>query len=119
MHSKKTILLVDGIFFANGVAMSQDESFVLVAETASMRIIRCWLKGPKAGTTDAFADRIPGFPDGIVRASDGSFYVAVILPDNALLRTLLNTPLIARWALSWILQLYRPLPKKMGIIIQV
>jgi sugar lactone lactonase YvrE len=119
MQTRKTTLLVDGIYFANGVALSQDESFVLVAETTSMRIIRCWLKGPKAGKTDVFADRIPGFPHGITRASDGSFYVAVIFPDNVLLRNLLNAPSMVRWALSWILQLYRPLPTKMGIVIQV
>ena len=119
MHTKETTLLMDRIYFANGVALSQDESFVLVAETTSMRIIRYWLRGPKAGTTDVFADGIPGFPDGITRASDGSFYVAVIFPDNALLRNLLSMPSMARWALSWILQIYRPLPTKMGIVIQV
>ena len=119
IHTKSTIVLVDGIFFANGVALSQDESFVLVAETVSMRIIRCWLKGPKAGTTDVFADRILGYPDGIARSSDGSFYVAVVFLDNAFLRSLLNAHPMVRWALSWISQLYKPLPKKMGIIIQV
>ena len=46
-RSGRTLCLVEGIWFANGVALSVDESFVLVAETWGLRILRHWLKGPK------------------------------------------------------------------------
>ena len=37
----ETRVLIDGITFANGVLLSKDESFVLVAETTRFRILRC------------------------------------------------------------------------------
>lgn len=37
----ETRVLVDGISFANGVLLSKDESFVLVAESGRFRILRC------------------------------------------------------------------------------
>jgi len=45
-------VLLDGLAFANGVALAADGSFVAVAETATRTIVRRWLTGPKAGTTD-------------------------------------------------------------------
>jgi sugar lactone lactonase YvrE len=46
-RSGTTLCLAEGIWFANGVALAADESFVLVAETWGLRILRHWLKGPK------------------------------------------------------------------------
>ena len=45
--SKKTRVLADGFFYANGVALSPDDSFVLVVETLSVTVHKYWLKGPK------------------------------------------------------------------------
>ncbi|KAF5829857.1 strictosidine synthase [Dunaliella salina] len=73
-------VLAKGFWFANGVALSGDESFVAVAETAGFRIHRFWLKGPKAGTMDILIERLPGFVDNMVRAADGSFWVALPAP---------------------------------------
>ncbi len=36
-----------GIYYANGVALSADESFVLVVETSGVRILKHYLQGPK------------------------------------------------------------------------
>ncbi|MFO7552241.1 MAG: SMP-30/gluconolactonase/LRE family protein, partial [Haliea sp.] len=44
-----TDVVLDGLQFANGVAVSADGSFVLVNETASYRITRLWLAGERAG----------------------------------------------------------------------
>lgn len=38
--SKKNTVLIDKIHFANGVVLSEDESFVLAAETFGCRIFR-------------------------------------------------------------------------------
>ncbi|XP_010269382.1 PREDICTED: protein STRICTOSIDINE SYNTHASE-LIKE 10-like [Nelumbo nucifera] len=69
-------VLLRGLAFANGVALSKDRSFVLVAETTNCRVLRFWLQGPKAGTHDVFAE-LPGFPDNIRRNSKGEFWVAL------------------------------------------
>ena len=63
-------MLVDGLHFANGVALDADESSVFVAETGRYRIHRHWLLGDKAGTTEVFVDNLPGFPDNLSFAND-------------------------------------------------
>ena len=39
---------MDGLQFANGVVLSPDESYLLVAETGAYRITRLWLGGARA-----------------------------------------------------------------------
>lgn len=38
---------------------------------------RYWLKGAKAGTSEPFVTKLPGLPDGISRAADGGYWVAI------------------------------------------
>ncbi|PON45413.1 Strictosidine synthase [Trema orientale] len=76
ISSKEVTVLVQGLAFANGVALSKDRSFVLVAETSTCRVLRLWLDGPNAGNVDVFAE-LPGFPDNIRRNPKGEFWVAL------------------------------------------
>ena len=55
------------------------ESFVLVAETSAARIVRLWLKGPKAGQKDAFLESLPAYPDNL-SYHDGIFWIALPSP---------------------------------------
>lgn len=80
---KVSVLLKD-IYFANGVALSKDEDFVLINETYRYRIIRYWLEGPRAGTHDIFIDNLPGFPDNISSNRRGTFWVALFTVRNPL-----------------------------------
>ena len=41
LNTGESEVLQDGLFFANGVALSPDEDFVLVSETSASRIVRC------------------------------------------------------------------------------
>ncbi|XXG55056.1 hypothetical protein AAC387_Pa03g2789 [Persea americana] len=75
-QSKQTTVLLDGLSFPNGVALSKDGSFLLIAETTSCRILRLWLQTSKAGTSDVLA-HLPGFPDNIKRNPRGDFWVAL------------------------------------------
>ncbi|OMD48458.1 gluconolactonase [Paenibacillus borealis] len=75
--TKKTTVLLEGLYFANGVALSADEDFVLVAESYHYQLTRYWLKGPKEGTSDIFADNLAGFPDNITRDDQGHFWVGI------------------------------------------
>ena len=43
--TRRTSVLADGFSYANGVALSADESFVAVVETVTARVFRHWLKG--------------------------------------------------------------------------
>jgi sugar lactone lactonase YvrE len=72
----KTRTLISGLQFANGVEISPKGDFVLISETGMYRILRYWLRGPKAGTYEVFADNLPGFPDNIRVDEQGHFWVA-------------------------------------------
>ncbi|KAF9610752.1 hypothetical protein IFM89_024608 [Coptis chinensis] len=69
-------VLQRGLKFANGVALSRDYTFVLVAETGARRVLRYWLEGPRANTIELFT-QLPGVPDNIKRNARGDFWVAL------------------------------------------
>lgn len=74
--TKEVTVLLRDLAFPNGVALSRDGSFLLVAETTTCKILRLWLGGPNAGQVDTFAV-LPGFPDNVRRNSEGQFWVAL------------------------------------------
>ncbi|MEW5826677.1 MAG: SMP-30/gluconolactonase/LRE family protein [Candidatus Bipolaricaulota bacterium] len=100
-----TDVLLDGLYYANGVALSADETFVLVAETTEYRVRRLWLSGPRAGESETFVDNLPGFPDGISCDAGGIFWLALVNPRSAFLDWTLPHPwtrrVAARLPLSW------------------
>ncbi|MEL6593019.1 MAG: SMP-30/gluconolactonase/LRE family protein, partial [Bacteroidota bacterium] len=49
-NSQQTTLLADSLYFANGIAVSPDQHFVLVNETSRYRVLKYWLMGPKQGS---------------------------------------------------------------------
>lgn len=87
-------VLLKDLYFANGVALSENEDFVLVNETYRYRIRRYWLKGEKAGTNDIFIDNLPGFPDGVSADRKGTFWVALFTVRNDILDRLQPLPLV-------------------------
>jgi sugar lactone lactonase YvrE len=113
----KARTLLPGIHFANGVAVSPDQSFVLVVETGKYRVLRVWLSGSKAGQlqgsaqsqasgqSDVFIDNLPGFPDGISSNGRDKFWLALVTPRQALFDRLLPHPFLRK-------VVYR-LPKKL------
>lgn len=63
--TEKLEVLLDNLWFANGIALSPTEDFVVVAESHRSRLMRVWLVGPKKGETDIFIDGLPGAPDNL------------------------------------------------------
>lgn len=88
----KVTVLISGLRFANGVALSRNEDFVLVNETYAYSIHRYWLTGPKAGTKDIFIENLPGFPDNISSNGNGKFWLALFTTRNDMLDTLHKYP---------------------------
>jgi len=84
-QDQSTKVLMDGLNFANGVAVAEDSSFVLVNETGSYRVHKYWLQGEKAGQSEVIIDNLPGFADNIVRGEDGRFWIGLVAPRHALL----------------------------------
>src|SRR6266508_4125791 len=75
-------VVLDGLQFANGVALSADEEFVVVAETGAYRLRRVWLHGDRAGRDDLLVDNLPGFPDNLSTGADGLIWVALASPRD-------------------------------------
>ncbi|OIJ62645.1 SMP-30/gluconolactonase/LRE family protein [Streptomyces mangrovisoli] len=79
--SERPEVVLDGLDFANGLAASADESFLVVAETASYRLTRYWLTGPRAGHAEPFVENLPGMPDNVWRGGPGGpIWVALAGP---------------------------------------
>jgi sugar lactone lactonase YvrE len=88
--------VLDGINYANGVAVAHDGSYVLVVETGSYRVIRIWLYGPLVGTVEPFIEELPGFPDNITRGMDGRYWIAFVSPRNAMVDRLSGKPFLRK-----------------------
>jgi sugar lactone lactonase YvrE len=89
-------VIVEGLNFANGVAISADDRFLLIAETGTYRILRHWLLGPDAGTTEVIVDNLPGFPDNINNGEDGRFWVGLVAPRDSKLDGLSDKPFLRK-----------------------
>jgi sugar lactone lactonase YvrE len=112
----QTEVLLNDLYFANGVALSQNEDFVLVNETYRYRIARYWLKGPRQGQHDLFIDNLPGFPDGISANRQGTFWLAMFTVRNATMDRLHPHP----WAKNLVARLPRwmwPKPAPYGLVL--
>jgi ribose transport system permease protein len=73
-NTTRTIL--DNYRYTNGVCLAHDGKSLFFAESWACRIHRYWLEGPKAGTVECVIKDMPGYPDNINRASDGSYWMA-------------------------------------------
>jgi sugar lactone lactonase YvrE len=89
-------LVLEALNYANGVAISEDQTFLLVAETASYRILKHWLNGPRAGETQLLLDNLPAFPDNISRGMHGRFWVGLVAPRNALIDRFSDKPFVRK-----------------------
>ncbi|CAH9098443.1 unnamed protein product [Cuscuta epithymum] len=76
--TKHTKVLAKDLFFANGVAVSPDQSFVIFCETPLRRCKRLYLKGERKGTVDFFVEDLPGMPDNIRYDGEGHFWIALV-----------------------------------------
>lgn len=92
----KARVIIDGLQFANGVAISDDQSYLLIAETGSYRIIKHWLMGPRAGETDVLIDNLPAFPDNINNGLNGNFWVGLVAPRVEVLDSLSGKPFLRK-----------------------
>ena len=105
-------VVLDDLAFANGVALSEDESFVAVAESRGRTVVRLWLTGPRAGTRDHLVADLPGYPDNISRGSDGMIWVTIGSPVDTVVERLGSAPLVLRKAVTRIPEALQPKPRR-------
>jgi len=114
--SRRPRTLLRDVYFANGVAVSPDQTFVLVVETGMYRIRRVWLKEPKMGQNDIFIDNLPGFPDGVSSNGRDRFWVALVTPRQALFDRMLPYPSL-RKVVARLPKFFQPAPKRYSFVL--
>lgn len=108
-------LLLDGLCFANGVALSPDERHVLVAETGRYRVHRFWLDGARRGESEVVIENLPGFPDNLSRSGD-EYYLAIPSVRDPLVDAMLPRP----WMRKLVIRMpdrLQPAPKRHGCVV--
>lgn len=73
--SKETKIVHENMYFPNGLVLSPDEDFLLIAETPRYRIQRFWLEGPNAGMIEPFAENLPNMPDNLFIDQYGDIWI--------------------------------------------
>jgi sugar lactone lactonase YvrE len=99
--------LLDGIFFANGLALDHDEQWIIVAETGGLCLRRLWLAGPRAGEHELFAN-LPGFPDNLSMSRTGLIWVAIAAAANTALAAVHTLPFPLRWLVARLPEALQP-----------
>lgn len=117
--SGRTEVLLDDLYFANGVALSADERFVLVTETYRYRVRRYWLTGERAGSSDVFLDRLPGFPDNITATKDGRFWLALYSVRKPLVDETLHPYPWVKSLMAKVPEALWPTPRRYGLVLEL
>ncbi|GAY64998.1 hypothetical protein CUMW_237840 [Citrus unshiu] len=76
-RNKQVTVLRRGLAFPNGVTLSKDKSFLLVAESDSRRILRFWVEGESVIYSPQPFAQVAQFPDNIETDRNGDFWVAL------------------------------------------
>ncbi|NCF14076.1 MAG: SMP-30/gluconolactonase/LRE family protein [Gammaproteobacteria bacterium] len=84
--------LLDDLNYPNGVAISEDNGYLVIAETSNYRILKHWLTGPRQGETEVLLDNLPGFPDNLKSGKAGRFWVGLAAPRNDLIDKVSDKP---------------------------
>lgn len=117
-QTRETSVLLDDLYFANGVALSVQEDFVLINETYRYRITRYWLTGPRAGESEVFLENLPGFPDGVSSNGRGTFWVAMFTVRNDTADWLHRRPGLKN-VLAKLPHFVWPKPERYGLVLAV
>ncbi|TCT11696.1 monosaccharide ABC transporter membrane protein (CUT2 family) [Tepidamorphus gemmatus] len=77
-NSRTTRTVLRNLVFPNGICMTHDGQSFLFAETWACRVSRYWFDGPRKGQVEPIIPDLPGYPDNINRASDGTYWLALV-----------------------------------------
>jgi hypothetical protein len=113
--SGRTTVFVDGLAFANGVAINEASDAVYVVETGTYRIWRFPLSG---GPGQVILENLPGFPDNINNAPDGTFWVGLVSPRNDIMDKLSGYPFLRR-VIMRLPEAMKPAPTRYGFILRI
>jgi sugar lactone lactonase YvrE len=115
----KTRVVAHGLSFANGVALSQDETHLFVSETGKYRVWKIAVDAQgvdvRQGREQArvLLDNLPGYPDNLMRGADGKIWLGFAKPRNATIDAMANQPFLRKVTLRLPRSLW-PIPPAYG-----
>ncbi|KAL5713852.1 yls2-like [Ranunculus cassubicifolius] len=75
--TNQTQVLIRDLYFANGVALSPKQDFLVYCESIMRRCRKYYVEGDKKGSIEDFASDLPGTPDNIRYDGQGRFWIAI------------------------------------------
>lgn len=120
-ETKETSVMAKGLSFANGLALSEDQQSLFVAETGRCRIWKLPLlangldlaANPRSSAATVVLDNLPGYPDNLMRGQNGRIWVGLSNPRNATIDKLADHPFI-RKIIVRLPHFLGPIPKAYG-----
>lgn len=104
--SGKTEVMVDGLSFANGIALSADERSIYVNETGEYRIWKFAVDarglnarevtGADASSAKIVLANLPGYPDNLMRGMSGRIWVGLVKPRSAVTDGMADKPFLRK-----------------------
>ncbi len=121
--TKTTRIVAHGLSFANGIALSQDESSLFVSETGRFRVWKIattannldvqTLDAQSGAQASVLLDNLPGYPDNLTRGTDGKIWLGFVKQRTALLDRLAKWPSLRKVVLR-LPRAWWPVPKPYG-----
>lgn len=111
-ESRRTHVVAEALYFPNGVALTPDESAVLVLETATHRLLRVGLGG---GEPPVVVNDLPAYPDNMSAVGDGTYWIALPSPRVPAFERLLPHPRLRQLA-ALLPDALQPQPRRYGLV---
>lgn len=110
-HDGETSVVLEGLYFPNGVSLTPDESALMLVEDSTHRLLRVTLDGVKV---TELAD-LPAYPDNMAPVGDGTYWIAMPSPRLPIMEKLLPYPNLRRIA-ALLPERLQPQPKRYGLV---
>ena len=117
--TRGTRVVAKGLSFANGVALSQDEKDLFVAETGKYRVWKIPAEARELDIAQGGAqarlllDNLPGYPDNLMRGMDGKIWMGLTKPRSPVVDGMAEKPFLREMTLRLPRALW-PVPKAYG-----
>lgn len=113
--TRQTTVFAEGLTFANGVAVAAATDSLLVVETGTYSV---WRYPLASGPGAVILGPLPGFPDNINPGPDGSFWIGLVSPRNALMDGLSENTFLRRMIVR-LPDAMKPAPTRYGFLIRM
>lgn len=104
-------VVATGLYFPNGVALTPDETALMLVEDSTHRLLRVDLPG---GQVTVLAD-LPAYPDNMAAVGDGTYWIAMPSPRLPVMERMLPHPGLRRIA-ALLPERLQPQPKRYGLV---